>query len=197
MKAPLPLSRRPRPLRGTREDTRARLLAAAAQEFERNGFYGTDTNRIARTAGYAPGTFYKHFVDKTAVFVAVYDAWVEQEWRTIEALAARPGTRRERVTRIVAFLIEHHRRWRGFRATLRALVATDAHVRRHHRAARTAQLARFRALRPASDEPARAGLSLLYVERVCDALADDEAATLGISEAEARAALVDQLCAGR
>ncbi len=52
------------------DDTRDRLVAAAARAFNRAGYHGTDSNRIARAAGYAPATFYKHFADKRAIFVA-------------------------------------------------------------------------------------------------------------------------------
>ena len=58
------LRRRPmRPKRGQSADTRERLVAAAAAVFNRDGYHGTDSNRLARAAGYAPATFYKHFPD--------------------------------------------------------------------------------------------------------------------------------------
>ena len=41
----------PRRRRGSPDETRARLVAAAADEIERAGYHGTDTNRIARAAG--------------------------------------------------------------------------------------------------------------------------------------------------
>jgi AcrR family transcriptional regulator len=63
-----------------------RLVAAGANEFNRVGYGGTDSNRIARAAGYAPGTFYKHFADKRDVFLAAYEAWVTAEWNTIGAI---------------------------------------------------------------------------------------------------------------
>lgn len=69
----------PRPSRGTPEETRERLVVAAAQLFNRVGYDGTDSNRIAREAGYAPGTFYKHFRDKKEIFLAVYEGWVTKE----------------------------------------------------------------------------------------------------------------------
>jgi AcrR family transcriptional regulator len=54
--------------------TRERLVQAAAAEFREQGFAGTDTNRIARRAGFAPQTFYRWFTDKTEIFIAVYRA---------------------------------------------------------------------------------------------------------------------------
>ncbi len=139
---PVPtLARRPaRPRRGLPADTRERLVAAAAAVFNRIGYHGTDSNRLARAAGYAPATFYKHFPDKRTILLAAYEGWVTAEWQAIgTALRAAP-TRPERAARIVALVLEHHRRWKGLRASLRALVATDSVVRRFHRAQRRRQL---------------------------------------------------------
>ena len=67
------------------EETRSKLIAAAAKLFNSVGYFGTDFNRIARQAGYAPGTFYVHFADKREVFLEVYLGWVELEWQAIAA----------------------------------------------------------------------------------------------------------------
>src|SRR4051794_8884139 len=76
----------PRPKRGTADATRARLLATAAQTFNEVGYDGTDSNKLARLAGYSPGTFYRHFPDKRAIFLAAYSAFLRVEW---EALSQR------------------------------------------------------------------------------------------------------------
>jgi AcrR family transcriptional regulator len=165
-------------------------MAAAAKVFESDGFHGTDSNRIARLAGYAPGTFYKHFADKREIFLAVYDAWVEHEWQQIEAVAKGRDDRATRIERIVGFLVEHHRRSAGFRAALRVLVQVDSAVRRHHRKVRAQQVQRFEAFDRSYAEAGRAGLAMLFIERVCDALADDEAHTLGLKEEDAKRAMV-------
>src|SRR5688572_18363855 len=72
-----------RPKSCSPEQTRARIVMAAAEEFQAHGYFGTDSNVIARAAGYAPGTFYKHFVDKRAVFLSVYVDWVTAQWAEI------------------------------------------------------------------------------------------------------------------
>jgi AcrR family transcriptional regulator len=176
--------RTPRARRGSPDATRERLIAAAAADFEARGYHGTDTNRIARAAGYAPGTFYKHFVDKRAAFLAVYDTWMAQEWGAID--------RAPDAAHVVDFLLAHHRRWKGFRASLRALLASDAKVRAHHRRARRRQVERVRVLAPRLDATG-AALLLLQVERICDAAADGELAALGADRARAREALIGML----
>jgi len=182
----------PRPRRGTPDDTRARLVAAAADVFNRDGYHGTDSNRLARAAGYAPGTFYKHFADKRAAFVAVYERWVATEWATIDA-DIRRGERRDLATRVVADILEHHRRWRGVRASMLALVRTDVAVRGVYRRQRRRQLALLRALRARHGFRPRTAAEdavLLYtLERTCDALADGEVIALGLR----REAVVDLL----
>jgi len=182
-----------RPRRGSPAATRARLVAAAARVFNRDGLHGTDSNRIARAAGYAPGSFYKHFTDKRAIFLEAYEAWVTAEWQAIERAIAAGGSGEATATRIVALLLALHRRWRGFRASLRALVATDAAARRSHRRQRVRQLRLLRELRVRYGGPALASeddaLLLFTLERVCDAVADGELRDLGLS----RAAMVRRL----
>src|ERR1700733_4737197 len=67
--------KRLRPRRGSPEQTRDRLVAAAAKLFNQTGYHGTDSNRIAKAAGYSAGVFYKHFNDKRAIFLAAYEGW--------------------------------------------------------------------------------------------------------------------------
>jgi len=45
-------------------DTRQQLLAAAAEEFAREGFGGANVNRISQAAGFSIGTFYNYFPSK-------------------------------------------------------------------------------------------------------------------------------------
>ncbi len=175
-----------RPARGLPAETRARLVEAAARVFNRVGYHGTDSNRIAHAAGYAAGTFYKHFADKHEVFLEAWEAWVTAEWAAVDAALSRGGARSERAERIVELVLEWHRRWRGFRASMLALVATDAAARRVHRAQRRRQLRLLRALRERSGgapHPVEDDALLLFtLERVADAIAHGEARTLGLSE---------------
>lgn len=177
----------PRPRRGAPDETRSRLLASAAEEFEQHGYFGTDSNRIARAAGYAPGTFYKHFVDKRAAFLAVYEAWIAREWDGVAALA-RSGRVEDLAARIGEHVIAQHREWSGFRASLRALVVLEPDIRRAHRASRGRQLAMMERL--GLHGRAENAVLLLAVERMADAIADGELESLGVSEEEARAQLV-------
>lgn len=187
-----------RPLRGTPEETRARLVAAAAEVFERDGYAGTDSNRLARAAGYAPGTFYKHFADKRALFLAVYEEWVTREWTALAAVlglgpgagaSSRTAAPPERAASVVDLVLEHHRRFRGMRASLRALVATDEAVRAFYQAQRRRQLEWLGRRRGARRRVTDA-LTLFTLERAADALADGEAEALGLSAAELRAQLI-------
>lgn len=179
--------RRPRverPRRGRPGDTRARLVAAAAEVFNREGYHGTDSNRLARAAGYAPGTFYKHFPDKRAALVAVYERWVAAEWSAVgEELSGGGDVAR----RIVERILEFHRRWRGVRASVQLLVRTDAAVRAAYRRQRRRQLAMLRELRERHGFRARTpeedALLLYALERTCDAVVDGEVASLELDPA--------------
>jgi AcrR family transcriptional regulator len=171
-----------RPKRGAPEETRARLVAAAARVFNRDGYHGTDSNRIARAAGYAPGTFYKHFPDKRAAFLAAYAEWVAAEWTHVEQLVRAGGRPAALAAAIVEAVLEMHRTWRGLRASLRALVAADGTARRFYRTQRRRQLGLLAALRPRTAELSVAddAMLLFTLERVCDAIADGELRDLGV-----------------
>jgi AcrR family transcriptional regulator len=175
----------PRPRRGLPEETRSRLIAAAAQLFNRVGFYGTDSNRIAQEAGYSTGVFYKHFKDKREVFLAAYEQWSIAEWNEVTAILARGGSDREIARELVLLFIEFHTRWRGLLASLRQLVFTDPTVRRFHRRQRKRQLdwmANLRARRRASRRTREQDIVYLYTtERTFDAIAQDELRALGLN----------------
>ena len=164
--------------------TFAQLLAAAEREFNAHGFDGTDTNRIARAAGYAPQTFYRHFVDKRAAFLAVYDRW----WKGESAALERPAQERPAdVDAAARVALAFHTKWRGFRRALRHLAIVDAKVRSARTKARRAQIARIREF---TGDDARSDqdliAALLKAERLTDAAAEGELADLGVSPAAAK-----------
>lgn len=168
---------------------RQNLLAAAACDFEEVGYDGTHSNRIAARAGYAPQTFYRHFPDKLAIFLAVYADWNDS------GLAALPELRDAQSA--AAALVAHHRTARVFRRSLRTLTATEpkvaearARARRRQAAALASALPAFRA-RPAPDRYA----TLLILERLADAIADNEFAALGVPDADAIALLEAEIAA--
>jgi AcrR family transcriptional regulator len=183
-----------RPLRGSPEETRQRLIATAAEVFNTEGYEGTDSNRLARAAGYAPGTFYKHFKTKKELFLAVYAEWVAAEWAEIGATIAAGGGTEDLASSIVDVFLEHHRKWRGFRASLRALVTVDPEIRDFYRDQRRRQLELLAELRrtrsgppPSRDEDA---LLLFTIERSADAVADGELDALGLGATAFRGLLV-------
>src|SRR5262245_41922354 len=100
-----------RPRRGAPEDTRNRLIAAAAMLFNQYGFYGTDSNRIAQAAGYSTGVFYKHFKDKRGIFLAAYERWSMSEWNEVAAILSGGGADRVIARNLVLMFIEFHTEW--------------------------------------------------------------------------------------
>jgi AcrR family transcriptional regulator len=175
----------PRPRRGKPAHTRERLVAAATNLFNRVGYYGTDSNRIARGAGYAAGTFYKHFKDKREIFLAAYETWVTSEWNAVAAELSAGGTPEAIARRLVNLSIAFHTRWRGLRASLLELVFTDVHVRRFYRQQRRRQLDVMARIRANIKAPARSreedAIHLFTTERTFDAIAQGELRDLGLS----------------
>jgi AcrR family transcriptional regulator len=175
------------------EASRRALVDAAAKIFNSVGYYGTDTNRIAIAAGYTPGTFYTHFEDKRAIFLEVYREWVDAEIEAVTAvLQSDEPAKRLRLARVV---LEHHRKWKIFRASLRALYATDTIVHAARLAQRRRQIEVALAQKHRTGKQARAEIlaMMLTTEALCDAIADGDVEALGVREAEMFKALIDSI----
>src|SRR5271168_56796 len=97
-----------------RSGTAEKLLYAAAAEFNEHGFAGTDTNRIARRAGFAPQTFYRWFRDKVDIFIQVYDRWCREQFSAI----GRTFAESKSDTRLAEIVVEHHKAHLVFRRSL-------------------------------------------------------------------------------
>ena len=55
-------------------ETRRQLLEAAGEVFAMRGYARATTKEIAKVAGFAEGTIYRHFSDKQALFYATFSA---------------------------------------------------------------------------------------------------------------------------
>lgn len=186
-----------RPRRGLPAETRERIVAAAAHLFNSAGYHGTDSNRIAQEAGYSPGAFYKHFNDKREVFLAVYETWVDSEWKTIGSEIRAGGAPETMARRIVDLTVGFHTRWRGLRASLVGLVFADAEVRRFYRAQRRRQLDLMAGIHEgmggAQHTREQDALLLFTLERTADAIAQGEIRDLGLKRRAVTDALVRQV----
>jgi AcrR family transcriptional regulator len=73
------------------EQTRAALVAAAAEAFAEHGFTATSITRIAEAARVTKGAVYHHFSDKQSLFEAVMNEYNEAaQHKVYEALAKHP-----------------------------------------------------------------------------------------------------------
>lgn len=168
--------------------TRQKLLETAARLFNSDGYFNTDTNKIARAAGFAPATFYRHFTDKKQIFLEAYALWVAADWALIDDALRAQIEPRAIAQAIVEGHSVHHRQWVQFRLSMHGLIATDPEARAFHLKIRAEQLGRMRALLAATGAPERAKGDLLYsflsIERSLNALTDGDLEALGIARDE-------------
>ena len=62
----------------TEKDTRTKILQAALKLFAKRGYDGTTTKDLAKKAGVAEGTLFRHFNNKKAILIEVATAgWVD------------------------------------------------------------------------------------------------------------------------
>lgn len=59
------------------EETRARILDAAAAGFAEQGYDGTSVAQICDRAGVSKGAFYHHFSSKQALFLELLERWLD------------------------------------------------------------------------------------------------------------------------
>jgi AcrR family transcriptional regulator len=175
--------RRPRE---SREATSERLLRAAASEFNEHGFGGTDTNRIARRAGFAPQTFYRWFQDKVEIFIKTYERWTREEFGAIGTLMAENASD----VRLARAIVAHHKAYLVFRRSLRQLSVENDVVRAARARSRLNQIAFVKSLSPdvARDDASLAAM-LLQTERLADALAEGEFQDMGLANKAGEKAL--------
>jgi len=165
-------------------NTVQRLLDAAMAEFCEFGFDGTDSNKIARRAGFAPQTFYRWFKDKREIFLTLFQNWIDALY-AYDHLAA-PLSDAERIE----IGIEIHRRYARFRESLRMLARDDDEIRQARTRSRRGQLAFVRGwLAPLVVDDADILLFCLEHERLCEAVASGELTDLGLSDDAARGRL--------
>src|SRR6266567_4015548 len=77
-----------RPLRADAVRNREKVLRAAREAFAESG-YGVPLDEIAARAGVGPGTVYRHFPAKEALFEAVVTARVEDLFAALDVLLRR------------------------------------------------------------------------------------------------------------
>ncbi|MDP9152465.1 MAG: TetR/AcrR family transcriptional regulator [Myxococcota bacterium] len=102
-------SRRARPVRGARAETRAarggnkreRILAAAVRVFAKKGFYATRVSEVAKAAGVADGTIYLYFRSKDELLVSLFEDRVERLLVFLESELPRTASASHRLRRIV------------------------------------------------------------------------------------------------
>jgi len=76
------------------EQTRERVVAAAAKVFARRGYHRATVDEIATDAGFTIGALYSNFAGKEELFLAIADRQVEQragEFRAIAEAAEGEG----------------------------------------------------------------------------------------------------------
>jgi AcrR family transcriptional regulator len=101
---------RPAPARPEPEDTRARIRLAAVAQCEEFGLRRTTMDDVARRAGLARATLYRHFQSKDALVYSVILAEAERFFAALDTAVADFARSDERVVEGFAFALQYVRR---------------------------------------------------------------------------------------
>ena len=88
-------------------ETRARLLSAARHLFSQRGYDATRPQDIAQQADVAAGTFYVHFPDKRAAFLAFTDQAAQELMDRLRARIQGAAGFEQRLTRSLEALLSY------------------------------------------------------------------------------------------
>ncbi len=119
----------PRSLKGSR--TRTRLLEAAKEIFEEDGFLEGRISDIAERAGLSHGSFYHYFDSKEAVFREVAEAVEEQLSAPLGGVILDPDSHAppaERIREALRLHLESYRREARIIGVIEQMVRSDPEV---------------------------------------------------------------------
>ncbi|NIH85972.1 TetR/AcrR family transcriptional regulator [Amycolatopsis granulosa] len=88
--------------------TREKILAAAAGIMREQGYARATTKEIARAAGFSEAALYKHFADKTEIFLGVISSQLPALDTALGELTAGRHTLRGNLVRITATAIDFY-----------------------------------------------------------------------------------------
>lgn len=155
-------------------------------EFIEHGFAGTDTNRIARRAGFAPQTFYRWFGDKKAILTSVLDVWLEAErdtWRAVMHDTTLP------LDVLVDACIDNMRPFLTFRQHLRSVLLNDASLSDQHAQSRSQLINELAGDNSSSERLATMASLFCQADALMEVLARGDINDMGLSDAPGRADL--------
>jgi AcrR family transcriptional regulator len=144
--SPLPTTERGRRMR-------ARLLAAAREVFERDGFLDARVTDISAAAGVAHGSFYTYFGSKTEIFRALLAATMDELYASLggdtapggdAAGADRPKRAVSRIDRANRRFVAMYRENTALMALFEQVTTFDPEVRALRQAARERMVGRVR-----------------------------------------------------
>jgi AcrR family transcriptional regulator len=113
-------------------ETRARLLAAAKEIFEENGFLDARISDIAERAGLSHGSFYHYFDSKEEVFREVAEAVEDQLSAPLGSVILDPAsdaTPAERIRAAIRLHMESYRQEARIMGVIEQVSRYDEHVR--------------------------------------------------------------------
>jgi len=94
-----------------RDESRAKIIAAALRLFSANGYERTSIKLIAEAAGVAQGLMYSHFASKEALLLAIFQQSIQDVYASFAMAEAGDPTQSpvERIIRAALTLVQERR----------------------------------------------------------------------------------------
>lgn len=115
------------------QETKQRIVDAAAKLFDSKGYYHTNTKEIAKEAGVAVGSVYSYFPDKREIFLAVLASYKQRFFQVIDEgilkIPVRSTDKREATLQIIHLILEAHHLFDFLNPDLETLSQSDPDIR--------------------------------------------------------------------
>ena len=136
--------------------TRQKILETALKVFSEQGFYGTNTKKIAAAAGVATGSVYRYFKDKKTIFLSVCEMLESRMkadiFETGQRLVAQSEDPRKGLAEFVRYAVDAHQKHRRFHREVLAMTVLDndvaAMVKKREDRVRRKLLSLFKSMQP-------------------------------------------------
>jgi AcrR family transcriptional regulator len=93
-----------------KEQTRTDLIEAARGVFRRRGFHAASLDEIAEEAGYTKGAVYSNFADKDDLFIAVFEAHLQDRARAVVDVVLDEERIEDSYHAVARFIVQADRR---------------------------------------------------------------------------------------
>ena len=109
-------------------NNKEKIINSANKLFEEKGYFNTNSNEIAKSAGLAAGTFYNYFKTKEELFIEIYTRWHVNQRMEIQQVTFQGYEDKVFTKKCVDIIIKYYSQSKNFRSAIHVLKNSSENV---------------------------------------------------------------------